>query len=48
MFSIMGKFNGRTEQLSEAFSREEAEKLATDYRNTLGDLWAVWVEDWSS
>jgi hypothetical protein len=45
MYKIMGRYAGRTEEIDEFDSKEEAENMLGEYRMAYGAGWSLWIED---
>jgi hypothetical protein len=44
MFKIMGKYQGKTEEIDSAETRSEADYLLGEYRLAYGAGWKLWVK----
>jgi hypothetical protein len=42
IFRIYGRYRGRTEEIDEAHTEREAERLVSEYRMAFGADWSVW------
>jgi hypothetical protein len=43
MFIIMGTYQGKTEEIDEFDTRDEAEKMLGEYRMAFGAGYALWI-----
>lgn len=44
MYRIMGAYGTTTEEIDEAETLEEANRLVAEYRMAYGEGWAIWIE----
>lgn len=44
MFKIMGKYNGRTEEIDSFETQAEAEKMLSEYQMAYGHGWQLWIK----
>lgn len=42
-YKVFGRCHGVTEEIDEAESGEEAERLANEYRMAFGTSWVIWI-----
>lgn len=43
-YKIMGKYQGETEEIDMATSKDEADYLISEYRMAYGRDWKIWAE----
>jgi len=43
-YRIMGKYQGRAEEVDTANSQEEADHMLSEYRMAFGTGWNLWIE----
>lgn len=43
-YKIMGKYNGRAEEVDTADSQEEVDEMLAEYRMAFGTGWNLWIE----